>query len=152
MPGIDDQKTLDKLAAAADIIQSGICDCYCQGEAYECDACRMRRALALIEEVLEPEHEARGVTPDRQMRLFPAENEGMHPDRLQADHHPNAELVYSERWKLENKRHAWLNHGFTTIEWILCPTADRPNWVRQRSNGWEPSAKGRSTEHGQQER
>ncbi len=31
------------------------------------------------------------------------------------------ERIYAEAWKEKNKRHSWLNSGFTYLEWILCP-------------------------------
>lgn len=35
------------------------------------------------------------------------------------------ERIYAEEWKKSNIRHSWLNSGFTSLEWILCPEG---NW------------------------
>jgi hypothetical protein len=72
----------------------------CTLESPKCDTCSARRAMALIDQVL-----------------------GGHPETLHADRLTNPpERIYYERWCKENQRHSWLNSGFTTLEWILCPT------------------------------
>lgn len=43
------------------------------------------------------------------------------------------ERVYAEEWKEDNKRNPSINHGFTYLEWILCPSERRiPPLVSKR--------------------
>lgn len=45
----------------------------------------------------------------------------------------DAEWVYQRQWAKENRRTHGVNSGFTTLEWILCPSSRRwPECVSQR--------------------
>lgn len=91
-------------------------ECYCEDEecCVETPKCRdmhLQAALFRLERVMEPPHES------------------LHPNRL--GHDP--ERIYAEQWKKENERRPRINHGFTLIEWILCPSGQRyPNRVTHR--------------------
>lgn len=37
----------------------------------------------------------------------------------------NAERVYAAAWKRKNRRLSFLNHGYTLLEWVLCPDGQR---------------------------
>jgi hypothetical protein len=106
-------RAYDSLAYLADQ------ECYCDGEDKQvcgiedprCDSARARRSQHLIDRVLSPPMES------------------LQPKRLTSP----AERVYFETWRKENERQPWLNSGYTTLEWILCPDDQkRPDGVSRR--------------------
>jgi hypothetical protein len=83
-------------------------DHYCESEACciekpECPDMHMRAALHHLTKMLEPPHVS------------------LQPRRLTND----AERIFAEAWQRTNERQPWLNHGYTTIEWILCPDGEK---------------------------
>lgn len=68
-------------------------------------------ALAMLRDALEPPH--RSLQPSR------TANE--------------AERIFASRWIKENERRCGINHGYTGLEWILCPDGQRaPQRVSHR--------------------
>jgi len=65
-----------------------------------------------------------------QPELFEPRHVSLQHRRLQ---HSPVERVYASHWLALNNRHSWLNHGYTQLEWILCPDSQRlPPPVSQR--------------------
>lgn len=86
---------------------------YCEekGCTLETPMCRGRTAEAAVKRltaVLEP-------------RLI-----GRHPQRLMG-----AERIYVEEWRKENERLGHVNSGYTLLEWILCPSDQKPSRISQ---------------------
>lgn len=76
-----------------------------------CGPCVARRARTKIEEAIDPPHVS------------------LQENRLTSP----PERVFLEKWRKENVRQRGLNSGFTLLEWILCPAAEkRPASVSQR--------------------
>ncbi len=90
------------LAYAADV------DHYCEDpkctvETPQCRDRHVETALRELRRLLDPPHVS------------------LQPKRLTND----AERIYAERWRQENQREPAINHGFTLLEWILCPQGQR---------------------------
>lgn len=82
-----------------------------EGKECDCDRCVAKRAIAILEEAIEPRHQ------------------GLHPNRLLSD----PERIYFEEWCKANERVPFVNSGFNTLEWILCPSEQRtPDRVGDR--------------------
>lgn len=97
-----DKAAADKLEEALGALNSqASSDCYDNGTGDKCycATCEARRAVSLIESVLEPEH-----TSLQRSRLT----------------NP-AEMIYHEEWIKAQEKHPGLNSGFGTLEWVLCP-------------------------------
>lgn len=96
------QEAEDKLAYAADV--DHYCeDPKCTAENPQCRERHVDAALRDIRKLLDPPHIS--LQPKRQSN--------------------DAERIYAERWRKENRREPAINHGFTALEWILCPDGQR---------------------------
>lgn len=83
----------------------------CTVETPDCEVMYARAAVAKIESVIDPVMKS------------------MRPERLKN----NAEMVYFEAWMEANKRLSFLNSGYTSLEWILCPSNQKyPSRPSQR--------------------
>ena len=83
----------------------------CTVETPKCREMSGAAALRKLMEVLDPPHV------------------GLHPKRL--SHTP--ERIYAEEWQRENERQPGINHGYTILEYILCPEGQKwPTRVSSR--------------------
>lgn len=96
---------LEKAIGNLEELASNYCSC---DQHNRCERCVAKRAIKLIESAIDPEHIS-----------------------LQRDRLTNpSERIYWEEWLKEQERHPGLNHGFTMLEFVLCPSGqaypDRP--------------------------
>lgn len=111
--GLTDEDLESLTAARRWLAEQADTDCYCVGIGQTptsddcCDSCRAREALRQLDQVLEPRPRS------------------LHPERLTNP----TERVYYEHWLKTNER---LNHGATTLEWILSTAPNRPGRPTQR--------------------
>lgn len=89
------------------------CECYLDSGRSQvhspCDTCQARSAMDALSRVIDP----RPIT--------------LHPERLTN----TAELVYFELWVKRNERIPHLNGGYTLIEHLLCPSAQRDSFTKR---------------------
>ena len=79
---------------------------------------RVEAWLTELKKLREENKRLESLKEGREHRLFDAPPEGFHQRRKA---YPGSEQVYAEQWEKRNRRVSGINHGFTYLEWLLCP-------------------------------
>lgn len=108
-PTSREQEIFARLQQAEELLAySTDTDHYCDDPKCTVDTpqCRDRHAEAALKEI---------------RRLIDPPHVSLQPKRLTND----AERLYAEHWRKQNIRQPAINHGYTALEWILCPEGRR---------------------------